>query len=111
MYAQWTESSQQPTNYYTITFNAYTGQFADQSTTTTLMTDASGVLQSLPTTPTKSGYNFVGWYTDANAGDLVQVGHAFTSDALLYARWTPDYSTPVEYTISFYLNDGVNTGV
>lgn len=111
VYAQWTESSQQPTNYYTITFNAYTGQFADQSTTTTLMTDASGVLQSLPTTPTKSGYNFVGWYTDANAGDLVQVGHAFTSDALLYARWTPDYSTPVEYTISFYLNDGVNTGV
>lgn len=75
------------------------------------MTDASGVLQSLPTTPTKSGYNFVGWYTDANAGDLVQVGHAFTSDAMLYARWTPDYSTPVEYTISFYLNDGVNTGV
>lgn len=111
VYAQWTESSQQPTNYYTITFNAYTGQFADQSTTTTLMTDASGVLQSLPTTPTKSGYNFVGWYTDANAGDLVQVGHAFTSDAMLYARWTPDYSTPVEYTISFYLNDGVNTGV
>ena len=111
VYAQWTESSQQPTNYYTITFNAYTGQFADQSTTTTLMTDASGVLQSLPTTPTKSGYNFVGGYTDANAGDLVQVGHAFTSDAMLYARWTPDYSTPVEYTISFYLNDGVNTGV
>lgn len=111
VYAQWTESSQQPTNYYTITFNAYTGQFADQSTTTTLMTDASGVLQSLPTTPTKSGYNFVGWYTDANAGDLVQVGHAFTSDAMLYARWTPDYSTPVEYTVIFYLNDGVNTGV
>ena len=111
VYAQWTESSQQPTNYYTITFNAYTGQFADQSTTTTLMTDASGVLQSLPTTPTKSGYNFVGWYTDANAGDLVQVGHAFTSDAMLSARWTPDYSTPVEYTVIFYLNDGVNTGV
>lgn len=111
VYAQWTESSQQPTNYYTITFNAYTGQFADQSTTTTLMTDASGVLQSLPTTPTKSGYNFVGWYTDANAGDLVQVGHAFTSDAMLYARWTPDYSTPVEYIVIFYLNDGVNTGV
>lgn len=111
VYAQWNENSQQPTNYYTITFNAYTGQFADQSTTTTLMTDGSGVLQSLPTTPTKSGYNFVGWYTDANAGDLVQAGHAFTSDAMLYARWTPDYSTPVEYTISFYLNDGVNTGV
>lgn len=111
VYAHWTESSQQPTNYYTITFNAYTGQFADQSTTTTLTTDGSGVLQSLPTTPTKSGYNFVGWYTDANAGDLVQVGHAFTSDAMLHARWTPDYSTPVEYTISFYLNDGVNTGV
>lgn len=111
VYAQWTQDAQQPANYYTITFDAYTGQFADQSTTTTLQTDASGVLQSLPTTPTKSGYNFVGWYTDANSGDLVQVGHAFTSDALLYARWTPDYSTPVEYEISFYLNDGVNTGV
>lgn len=109
VYAQWTQI--QTGTVYTITFDAYTGQFADQSTTTTLMTDGSGVLQSLPTTPTKSGYNFVGWYTDANAGDLVQVGHAFTSDALLYARWTPDYSTPVEYTISFYLNDGVNTGV
>lgn len=109
VYAQWTQI--QTGTVYTITFDAYTGQFADQSTTTTLQTDASGVLQSLPTTPTKSGYNFVGWYTDANSGDLVQVGHAFTSDALLYARWTPDYSTPVEYTISFYLNDGVNTGV
>lgn len=109
VYAQWTQI--QTGTVYTITFDAYTGQFADQSTTTTLTTDGSGVLQSLPTTPTKSGYNFVGWYTDANAGDLVQVGHAFTSDALLHARWTPDYSAPVEYEISFYLNDGVNTGV
>lgn len=110
VYAQWTQI--QTGTVYTITFDAYTGQFADQSTTTTLTTDGSGVLQSLPSNPpTKSGYNFVGWYTDANAGDLVQAGHAFTSDAMLYARWTPDYSTPVEYTISFYLNDGVNTGV
>ena len=110
VYAQWTQI--QTGTVYTITFDAYTGQFADQSTITTLQTDASGVLQSLPTTPTKSGYNFVGWYTAQNGvGDHVEEGYRFNSDAWIYAHWSKDYNAPVEYTISFYLNDGVNIGV
>ena len=115
VYAKWEAHEEPPSEptpvIYTITFDAYTGQFADQSTTTTLTTDASGVLQSLPTTPTKSGYTFVGWYTDPSSGEKVIEGHQFSSNAQLYARWTPDYTAPVEYEISFYLNDGVNTGV
>ena len=115
VYAHWTENQATPPvpgAPFIITFDAYTGQFADQSVTTTLQTDSSGVLQSLPAAPTKSGHSFVGWYTAQNgAGNHVEEGYQLNSSAQVYALWKQDYTAPIEYDISFYLNDGVNTGV
>ncbi len=54
-------------------------------------------LDSLPTTPTKTGYTFAGWYTAANGG-----GTAFTAttvvttNLLVYAKWIPQ-----TFTVSF----------
>ena len=41
---------------------------------------------SLPQT-TRTGYKFVGWYTDVNGGTLIQNGYVVTSNMQLYAHW------------------------
>ena len=59
-----------------------------------------GAKISAPTTPTASGYTFIGWYKDAActsawnfASDIV------TKDTTLYAKWTGS-----EYNITYHLN-------
>lgn len=59
-----------------------------------------GAKISAPTTPTASGYTFVGWYKDAActsawnfASDII------TKDTTLYAKWTGS-----EYNITYHLN-------
>ena len=57
-----------------------------------------------PTTPTKSGYTFAGWYTDINfttawnfEADVVK------GDMTLYAKWD---KTPTSYKVIFVPNNG-----
>lgn len=53
--------------------------------------------------PTKSGYNFSGWYTDLSSGYVVTKDTIVTlsQDQILYARWTPVY-----YTVTFVTYGG-----
>ena len=51
-------------------------------------TTSSGRLSTLPT-PTMSGYQFEGWYTDELEGDKVTVNTEFSADTTIYARWFP----------------------
>ena len=83
---------------YLITFNPNGGVCEIQST----RTDVDGALSSLPT-PTRSGYTFLGWYTE----DGTQVGEdtVFTQDTTLTARWqynappaNPNYKITIEDT-------------
>ena len=58
-----------------------------------------------PETPTKSGYTFIGWYTD----DTYTTAWNFEADKVtdhltLYAGW--EYSAPQEYTVTFKPNNG-----
>ena len=55
-----------------------------------------------PTYPTKEGYTFDGWYTDADCTDAYDFTKAVTSDITLYAKWTAK-----QYEIS--VNGGVAT--
>lgn len=66
---------------YTVTFDANGGSVTPDSAVTT-----DGKLTSLPT-PTKSGYDFMGWYTQAVGGQAVTVNTVFTQDTTIYAQW------------------------
>lgn len=65
-------------------------------------TTASGYLTYIPT-PTREGYNFIGWYTDVDVGTIVDASTVFTSNTTVYAHWTIESST---YTVTY--TDGVD---
>lgn len=50
-------------------------------------TDTDGKLASLPT-PTRSGYNFNGWFTAASGGTKVTTETVFDADTEIFAQWT-----------------------
>lgn len=72
---------------------------------------------ALPT-PTRSGYNFLGWYTEQSAGIRITAESVVksTSDITLYAHWQIQNSggggggggssAPTEYTLTFHVNGG-----
>ena len=41
--------------------------------------------------PTRTGYNFTGWYTDTDYKQLFNADETITKDITLYARWEPVY--------------------
>ena len=70
-----------------ITFNANGGTVSPA----TANTNAYGKLDSLPT-PTRSGYSFDGWYTEAEGGTAVTTDTVFDSTTTIYAHWTRNSS-------------------
>ena len=66
---------------YTVHFDANGGNVNQASAVT-----KGGKLESLPT-PTRSGYNFVGWYTDPVGGTQVTLTTLFVHDTIIYAHW------------------------
>ena len=78
---------------YTVTFNANSGSVSPTSVSVT-----EGSSTTLPT-PTRTGYDFNGWYTAASGGTKVgNAGASYspTANITLYAQWTP-----ITYTIAF----------
>lgn len=66
---------------------------------------------SFPTQPERKGYEFTGWYTEAdnNKGSKVDTSVTVSSDRTLYAHWKKkktDPTTPEEYSITLDYNDG-----
>ena len=43
-----------------------------------------------PSTPTKTGHTFAGWYTDQSYTTAWNFSTAITTDIILYAKWTPN---------------------
>ena len=70
-----------------VTFNANGGTVSPA----TANTNAYGKLDSLPT-PTRSGYSFDGWYTEAEGGTAVTTDTVFDSTTTIYAHWTRNSS-------------------
>jgi len=91
VYAKWT------TNQYTITFNVNGGSAISP------IEEDFGSSVTAPTSPTKTGYTFSGWYSDV----AFTTAYTFTTmpaeDKTVYAKWTIN-----DYTISFNSNEGTS---
>ena len=60
---------------------------------------------TLPT-PSKSGYTFVGWYTQSSGGSKVSNTYTPSANTTLYARWSAN-----SYTLSFNANGCGTLGI
>ena len=112
LYALWSAEC------YTITLDKNASD-ATAGTTSIIATYESTVYTHTPiTNPTRTGYTFVGWYSDATAGDqVITTGGTYNASvagytnaskqwvkagpATLYAHWTGN-----QYTITYNANTG-----
>lgn len=84
LYAHW-----QPRTDFTVTLDPNGGRISPYTSQVTVTQDKA--YGTLPT-PVWEGYTFLGWYTDPEAGELVDADTVFTSgeDHTLYAHWEYD---------------------
>ncbi|MDR1778286.1 MAG: leucine-rich repeat protein, partial [Clostridiales Family XIII bacterium] len=80
IYAHWSTAS------YTLTYNANGGNALSPSSKTVYYGAAYGTLP----TPTRTGYDFAGWYTAASGGTQVTstTVHLTYGNVTIYAHWT-----------------------
>lgn len=97
LYAHWTVNS------YTVTLDAMGGEVDPASVIVTY----GETYGELPT-PTRTGFIFNGWYTEAESGSGVTADTEFkaTEDVTLYARWTAR-----SYTVSWNTGTGYSIAV
>ena len=94
LYAVWLQE-------FTITFDANGGKFSDNKNTYELAS-YYGAKISMVETPERSGYTFIGWYTNSSLADLWDFENNTISSAItLYAGWKADVQ---EHNINFVLN-------
>ncbi|MGO4373104.1 InlB B-repeat-containing protein, partial [Paenibacillus sp. MCAF20] len=88
LYAKWTNNS------YTVSFNSNGGSAVANQT---VVYDGNA---TSPTAPTRNGYTFGGWYSDASLTAAYNFSTQVRSNFTLYAKWT------AVYTMSFNSNGG-----
>ncbi|MCK7486328.1 MAG: InlB B-repeat-containing protein [Bacillus subtilis] len=93
IYAKWTINS------YTISFNSNGGSAVGS------ITQNYGTAVTQPADPTKTGYTFAGWYSDAGLTSSYTFTTMSAENITLYAKWTIN-----SYTISFNVNGGSAVG-
>lgn len=75
------EFSVSPVRTHTVTFDVNGGSAIDP------VSVASGDLLTAPANPTRAGYSFAGWYSDADLASAYNFSAPVTSDITLYAKW------------------------
>ena len=87
---------------YTIQFQTNGGSAISNQTV------KSGNKVTEPTAPTRAGYIFDGWYTDANLTSKYNFNTTVTKSFTLYAKWTvnENIDTTTKYTVTFNSNGG-----
>ena len=88
------EPGADPSQTYTVTFDANGGTGGAKLTTGT-----DGRLAALPRDPTRTGYAFAGWFTAASGGNAVSTATVFRGDATVYAHWTGSNPSETLYPI------------
>lgn len=85
---------------------AYTVSFdVDGGSAVGAVSVINGKTLSKPADPSRSGYVFIGWYTDASYTTAFAFdSQIVTSDMTLYARWGATVPGQAEYSVSFDLN-------
>ena len=66
----------------TVTFNPNGGTLSDRTKNV-----VSGKKIGLLPTPTRSGYQFIGWFTDPNGGDQIDTNTIITAPITFHAHW------------------------
>lgn len=77
-----------PDKKYTVTFDSQGGSHVSSQTV------KEGTTISLPT-PTRDGYKFLGWYTEADGGNKV-TSLTVTKNVTLYAHWEKEQGSVIE---------------
>ena len=92
--AQWTA------NTYTVTLDPNDGTIAEDQNVTTY---TYGIGATLPTTVTREGYTFAGWYEkeDLTGDPVIEISATDTGEKEYWAKWTPN-----TYTVTLHTNDG-----
>lgn len=85
VYAHWTMIK------FTVTLNANGGSVTPAS----VSIQQGKAIGTLPT-PTRTGYNFLGWYTSKTGGSKISSSQVVKRDMTVYAQWEINY-----YTITF----------
>lgn len=87
-----------PDKKYTVTFDSQGGSHVSSQTV------KEGTTISLPT-PTRDGYKFLGWYTEADGGNKV-TSLTVTKNVTLYAHWEKEQGSAVENIVIAGGNSG-----
>jgi uncharacterized repeat protein (TIGR02543 family) len=97
VYAQWNAYS------YTVTFDNNGGDTeADPAIKTVASPETT--IDTLPTQPARSGYNFSGWYAEPDGGgNEFTATTAVTGNITVYAKWSGE-----TYTVTFRSGYGTN---
>ncbi len=98
LYARWTLEN------YDITYNLAGGNNNSANPNSYTITSESITLLA----PSKTGYDFAGWYTDAgHTQSITEIAGGSYGDIELFAKWTPK-----TYTITYVTPDGtVNSNI
>lgn len=83
-------------NTYTVFFDSQGGTIVDSKEVT-----KNGKIGTLPSNPTKSGYTFIGWYTDDTYEEEVTEDTIITENTIIYAKWLIENAV-VEYNNTGY---------
>ena len=89
-------------NNYTVTFNAYGGNFSGNATTT--KQETYGQKYVLPSDPEREGYEFKGWFTNTNYNTEVTTNtdvQVTNNNQILYAKWALCY---------YFISDSITYG-
>ena len=82
------------TSTFTVSFNTNGGNSISSVSVN------SGNKVALPADPTKSGYSFLGWYTDSALQNAFNSNTAITANTTLYAKWS-GWQSPTEVDSRF----------
>ena len=84
---------------YTITYETNGGTIEDENYPTSY---TYGIVVTLPTNVTKTGYTFGGWYENSElTGNVItQIREADVGDKIYYAKWNENGNTP--YKVKHY---------
>lgn len=91
LYAHWEKKAEETGKSCTVTLDPQGGTLGEAGP---LTTGKDGRLPALPGAPTRTGYDFAGWYTEKEGGDKVSADTVFTEDSTIYAHWTAKGTTP-----------------
>ncbi|MGI6225120.1 MAG: InlB B-repeat-containing protein [Peptococcales bacterium] len=99
-----------PSTVYTVTFNKNGGDTEADPTIKTVVSDET--VDTLPMEPTRAGYTFSGWNTQADgSGTAFTVDTPVTGDITVYALWTEVPPATYSLTITAGTGGSITTGI